>query len=86
MRGYSCEPVRTWMRSPGRPNRLNTSAGPSPCAAEPVRPGGVELDRLTDTEDEVLLAEDQPHPTGEDVEPLIAVVRAQLSAWTAWSG
>ena len=25
-----CEPVRTWMRSPGRPNRLNTSAGPSP--------------------------------------------------------
>jgi hypothetical protein len=47
-------------------------------AAEPVRHSGVELDHLAGPEYEVAVAEDQPEPTGEDVEPLVALVCLQL--------
>ena len=47
-------------------------------AAEPVRHLGVELGRLADAQDEVLVAEDEPHPAGQHVEPLEPVVRARV--------
>ena len=47
----------TCIRSPGRPKMLSTSAGLFAGAAEPVRHLGVELGRLSDAEDEVLVAE-----------------------------
>ena len=64
------------MRSPGRPKMLSTSAGLVAGAAEPVRHLGVELGRLSDAEDEILVAEHEAHPTGQDVEPLEPVVGA----------
>ena len=47
-------------------------------AAEPVRHLGVELGCLADTEDQILVAEHEPHPAGEDVEPLEPVVGARV--------
>ncbi len=63
---------------PGSPEQAQHLGWPVAVATEPVRLRRVELDRLTDTEGEVLLTQDQAHPAGEHVEPLIAVVRAQL--------
>ena len=74
--------ARTSMRSPGRPKMLSTSAGSVAGAAEPVRHLGVELGRLADAEDQILVAQHEPHPPGQDVEPLEPVVRARRSART----
>ena len=46
--------------------------------AEPVRDAGVELGRLARGEHEVVLAEHQPQPAVEDVEPLVALVGLRL--------
>lgn len=43
-------------------------------ATEPVRHPRVELDRLAGGQDEVLIAEHQPEPAVQDVQPLIAFV------------
>ena len=47
-------------------------------AAEPVRDPGVELCDLAGAQDQVMVGEHQPHPAGEDVQPLVALVRLQL--------
>jgi hypothetical protein len=52
----------TCIRSPGRPDRLSTSAGSPPSAAEPLRHPGVELDDLARAQHEVLVTEHEPHP------------------------
>ena len=49
-------------------------------AAEPVRHPGVELGDLPDAEHQVLVAEDQSHPAGQDVEPLVAVMGSRARA------
>ena len=66
--------ARTCIRSPCGPNRLSTSAGCGPGVAEPVRHPGVELGDLARPEHEVVLAEQQAEPAGQDVEPLVALV------------
>ena len=48
-----------------------------PVAAEPVRDPGVELGHLARAEHQVVVAEDEPHPPGQDVEPLVALMRTQ---------
>lgn len=48
------------------------------CAAEPVRYVGVELGDLAGAEHPVLVAEDEAHVAGEDVDPFVAVVRPRL--------
>ncbi|MDT7546514.1 MAG: hypothetical protein QOE99_2624 [Actinomycetota bacterium] len=45
--------------------------------AEPVRYGGVELDDFSLAQEQVLRPQDEAHPTGQDVEPLRAIVDAQ---------
>lgn len=47
-------------------------------APEPVRVPRVELGRLARAHDDVVLAQDHPQPTRQDVNPLVAAVRAQL--------
>src|ERR1700733_4721353 len=47
-------------------------------AAEPVRDPGVELGRLARLENDVPVAEHQPEPTIEDVEPVVALVGLQI--------
>ena len=56
---------------------LRTSAEPSPVLPNQCGELGVELGCLADAEDEVLVAEDQPHSAGEHVEPFEAVVCAE---------
>ena len=46
--------------------------------AEPVRQLGVELGDLARPHRDVTLAEDQPQPPGENVEPLVALVGSKL--------
>ena len=49
-----------------------------PGAAEPVRHSGVELGRLSPRQDELVLAEEKSHAAGQDVQPLVALVRAEF--------
>ena len=49
------------------------------CRAEPVRHAGVELCDLARPHGDVVLAEDQAHLTREHVEPLVALVRAEVA-------
>ena len=60
-----------------------TGSGPRPAlarAAEPVRHAGVELGDLAGAEHEVVVAEDQAHPAGQDVQPLVPLVRLGSAA------
>ena len=68
-----------------RPNRLRISTGSVAGGAEPVRQPGVELGDLAGPH-EVVVAEDQPQPAGEDVEPLVALVGAGLRLARARAG
>ena len=52
-----------------------------PRAAEPVRHPGVELGRLPRAELDVLIAEHEPEPAVQDVEPLVALVGLRLGVW-----
>ena len=53
--------------------------------AEPVRQPGVELVDLARAHRDVVLAEDQPQPAREDVQPLVALVDAQLAVALGWN-
>ena len=44
--------------------------------AEPVGNAGVELDGLARSEHDVLLPDDQPHPSAQDVHPLVTLVHS----------
>ena len=77
--GQRTDLARRWARSPCGPNRLRTSTGAVVGAAEPVRDAGVELGRFAGGEDEVLLAEHQPQPPAEHVEPLVALMGVRLA-------
>ena len=76
-----------WVRSPWAPKTAMRSTGPS-IGAEPVGGEGAELDRFARFDDEVLFAEQQAHPSVEDVHPVVAVVDAQLAprGWAAALG
>ena len=54
--------------------------------SEPVRGAGVELRGLAGLEDEVVLAEDQAERAVEDVDPVIALVGAQVGLGVVASG
>src|SRR5215210_7142608 len=45
--------------------------------ADPVRRAGVEVHRLARLQEVLLLAEDEPHPAAEDVDPVAPLVLAQ---------
>ena len=47
-------------------------------STEPVRRLRVELGGLTGKQDEVMIAEHEPQPPVQDVDPLVALVRLQL--------
>jgi hypothetical protein len=47
-------------------------------AAEPVRHLGVELGHLSRAQHQIVVPEDELHPAGENVEPLLALMRAWL--------
>ncbi len=49
--------------------------------AEPVGCEGAELDRFTRLDDEVLFAEQQPHPSVKDIHPVVTVVDSQRVWW-----
>ena len=76
------------LRSPGAGPHVHALTGtaedaqhlgrPVAGAAEPVRQLGVELGGLARPEHQVLVAQDQAHPAGQHVEPLVAVVGARL--------
>ena len=53
---------------------------------EPVRCQGTELDGVTWLDDQVLVAEQQPHASIKDVHPVVAVVDAQRLGRFAPSG
>ena len=71
--------ARTCMRLPWLPWTLRISTGSSPGWAEPVRHAGVELCDLAWPHRDVVLAEDQAHLTREHVEPLVALVGAEVA-------
>src|ERR1700704_4052603 len=45
---------------------------------EPVRDAGVELGRLTRSQQKVVLAENNPQLAAQDVQPLVALVHLQM--------
>lgn len=47
-------------------------------AAEPMRHPGVELGGLTRAQDQIAITDDEAHPAGEHVQPLVSVVRPGL--------
>ena len=47
-------------------------------AAEPVRHASVKFGDLARAKDEVMVAQNQAHATGEDVQPLVALVGRRL--------
>jgi hypothetical protein len=49
------------------------------CWAEPVREARIELGNLARPHCDVVLAQNQPHLAGQDVEPLVAVMSAKLA-------
>jgi len=53
--------------------------GAWPGGAEPVGGAGVELGDLPGGEDHVVVAEEQAQPAGQDVQPVVALVRALLA-------
>ena len=65
---------------------LSISAGSSPVLPNQCGTLGVELGDLAGPEDPVLVAEDEPHPAGQDVDPLVAVVGARLGVDLATPG
>jgi hypothetical protein len=42
-----------------------------------VRHTGVELGHLSRTEDQIMVSENEPHATGEDIQPFVAFVCLQ---------
>ena len=48
-----------------------------PGGTEPVRDSGVELGHLALLQDQVVIGDDQPQPTGQHVQPLVALVDPQ---------
>ena len=60
--------------------------GLAPDAAEPVRYAGVELGRLAGREHQILLAEHEPQPPVQDVEPFVALVDLGLGFLGALTG
>ena len=70
--------ARTWWRSPCLPSRLRISTGSFPAGPNQCGRLGVELGHLAGAHRDVVAAEDQPQLPGEHVEPLVALVRAQL--------
>ena len=66
------------MRSPCLPSMLRISTGSVASRTEPVREPGVELGDLTGSHRDVVVGEDQAQLPGQHVEPLVAVVGAQL--------
>ena len=83
---YSRPSARTCTRSPGRPKMLSTSAGPSP--VEPNQCGTCVSNSAAspDAQDEIAVAEDQPHAAGQDVEPLEPVVSTRVRCRLRWRG
>ena len=70
------------MRSPGRPKMLRISAGRRRCCRTSAA-RGVERGDLARPEHPVLVAEDEAHVPGQDVDPLVAVVGARLGGGLA---
>ncbi len=55
-------------------------------AAEPVRYPGVELGRLAGSQYQIVLAEHQPEPPAEDIQPLVALVGLRVGCLTGPAG
>lgn len=54
-------------------------------AGEPVRPSWFELGRLDRSQQKVVVPEDQTHPAGQDVQPLVPLMRL-ARACCSWPG
>src|SRR4028119_1697165 len=62
-----------------RPVERQQLGGPVVGVARPVRGAGVELGDLAGGEDDVGVAEQQPQPARQHVDPLVPLVRALLT-------
>ena len=67
--------ARACIRSPCGPNRLSTSAGSSPVLPNQCGTRVSNSATSPGPEHQVVVAEDEPHPAGQDVQPLVALVR-----------
>ena len=70
--------VRTVIRSPGRPKMLRISAGSSPVLPNQCGTLVSNAGDLARPEHPVLVAENETHVPGQDVDPFVAVVRPRL--------
>ena len=61
-----------------RPEQAQHFDRPLAAAAEPVRHPRIELGGLARVQDEVLIAQHEPEPAIQDVEPLVALVGLRL--------
>ena len=72
------EEARTCIRSPGRPKMLSTSAGPSPALPNQCGSWVSNSTASPTSSTRSWSPRIEPHPAGQDVEPLVAVVGARF--------